>query len=95
MLIRCSRCGSDSVRWSKRRGMIEKALSVLVRPYRCTDCYHRFFPLVQTVQANLQSREDAKSQQSKGNLYPARTSEWQPDFIDKERRITTASAARS
>ena len=59
MSICCSRCGSVSVRRSKRRGMIETVVSVLVRPYRCTDCYHRFFPLVQTVQANLQSHKDA------------------------------------
>jgi hypothetical protein len=48
MSTRCSRCGSNSIRRSKRRGVIEKALSIVVRPYRCRDCDHRFFPLFKT-----------------------------------------------
>ena len=52
MSTRCSRCGSNSVRRSKRRGVIEKALSIVVRPYRCRDCDHRFFPLFQTSRSH-------------------------------------------
>jgi hypothetical protein len=75
MLIRCSRCRSISVRRSKRRGLFEKALSVLVRPYRCKGCYHRFFPLFQTVLANARSSEDVETRMGESYTYYAERSE--------------------
>jgi hypothetical protein len=75
MLIRCSRCRSISVRKSKRRGYFEKGLSVLVRPYRCKGCYHRFFPLFQTVLANARIREDVETGMGESNAYYAERSE--------------------
>lgn len=68
MLIRCSRCRSISVRKSKRRGFFEKALSVLVRPYRCKGCYHRFFPLFQTVLANARTSDNMEAGQADDDL---------------------------
>ena len=72
MLIRCSRCRSISIRKSKRRGVFEKTLSVLVRPYRCKGCYHRFFPLFQTILANARSSEDVEAGQVEGDHYYAK-----------------------
>jgi hypothetical protein len=41
MSMSCPRCKGTSVRRSKRKGL-EKAL-IVVRPFRCKDCHHRFF----------------------------------------------------
>jgi len=41
----CPECHSEQIRRSKRRGIIERdLLSVVgIKPFRCVDCYHRFF----------------------------------------------------
>lgn len=40
----CPLCGSRRVRDSYRRGIIDTVLKALkVRPYRCGDCYERFY----------------------------------------------------
>lgn len=43
--MNCPRCQSPRVRRSKRRGVVEKAFLtlLLVRPFRCLACRHRFF----------------------------------------------------
>jgi hypothetical protein len=53
----------------------EKALSILVRPYRCKGCYHRFVPLFQTILANARSSENVEAGQAEGNPYCAERSE--------------------
>jgi len=41
----CPSCLSNAVRRSQRKGWVEKLLCALsgVLPYRCQDCYARFF----------------------------------------------------
>ena len=43
----CPRCGSASIRRSRRKGLLEFLLHHLLRiaPYRCKDCDARFFRL--------------------------------------------------
>jgi hypothetical protein len=44
----CPQCQSKAIRRSKRRGIFESfVLSLIsIRPFRCTDCYHRFYGLI-------------------------------------------------
>jgi hypothetical protein len=67
MPTRCSRCGSNSIRRSKRRGVIEKALSIIVRPSRCRDCDHRFFPLFQTSRSHAKASDSVDSRSVEGS----------------------------
>lgn len=39
----CPACGSDELRRSSRRNILEKALGLLVLPYRCNKCLQRCF----------------------------------------------------
>ena len=41
----CPRCHSEQIRRSKRRGLVELGLLSIIglKPFRCVDCYHRFF----------------------------------------------------
>jgi predicted RNA-binding Zn-ribbon protein involved in translation (DUF1610 family) len=40
----CPHCGSATVRRSHRRGVVDRILQVVrFRPYRCQECYNRFF----------------------------------------------------
>jgi hypothetical protein len=40
----CPECGSNHLRWSKRRGVRERVAAWVVgRPVRCRECRHRFF----------------------------------------------------
>jgi hypothetical protein len=42
----CPHCGSDIVRRSHRRGLVDRILQIVrIRPYRCQECYNRFFKL--------------------------------------------------
>ena len=39
----CPGCGSQRIKQSRRRGLIEPALTkIYVRPFRCQRCSHRF-----------------------------------------------------
>jgi hypothetical protein len=42
---RCPECGSESVYKSHRRGILERMVLGLtkMRPYRCRECYERFY----------------------------------------------------
>ena len=42
---RCPRCGSNRLRRSARRSYLERVVGVLSFPWRCEDCYFRFFSL--------------------------------------------------
>ena len=72
MPTRCSRCGSNSIRRSKRRGVIEKALSIIVRPYRCRDCDHRFFPLFQTSRSHAKTSDSVDPSPVEGSGFSAK-----------------------
>jgi len=53
--VRCPRCASSNLRRSRRRGILERALSLAGRlPYRCRECDLRFYfrvaPLQETAQ---------------------------------------------
>ena len=40
----CPHCGSATVRRSHRRGVVDRILQMVrFRPYRCQECYNRFF----------------------------------------------------
>jgi predicted RNA-binding Zn-ribbon protein involved in translation (DUF1610 family) len=40
----CPQCGSATVRRSHRRGVVDRILQMVrFRPYRCQECYNRFF----------------------------------------------------
>jgi C4-type Zn-finger protein len=41
--MRCPRCSSKDVRRSRRRNLLERIASVLIKPYRCDNCDYRFF----------------------------------------------------
>jgi hypothetical protein len=69
MSIRCSHCGSNSIRRSKRRGVIEKALSIVVFPYRCRDCDHRFFPLFQTSRSACRNQRLSRFASCRGQRF--------------------------
>jgi transposase-like protein len=45
--ISCPSCQSTAIRRSKRKGIFESFILSLtpVRPFRCTDCYRRFYGL--------------------------------------------------
>jgi hypothetical protein len=44
-LQNCPECGSNQLRWSKRRGVHERVATWIIgRPVRCRQCFHRFFP---------------------------------------------------
>ena len=42
---RCPFCGAQTIRRSRRRGVIERYLmpAIRMRPYRCEDCDYRFY----------------------------------------------------
>jgi len=44
-MLSCPLCHGKRVRQSKRRGIIEQVIlaMILVKPYRCEKCDHRFF----------------------------------------------------
>lgn len=45
-MLRCSKCGTEIVRRSHRRGPLEHLLSlILIFPFRCQLCDHRFLAL--------------------------------------------------
>jgi hypothetical protein len=44
---RCPRCRSKDFLRSRRKNVIEFALSSLILPYRCSHCYFRFFRAVE------------------------------------------------
>jgi len=40
----CPQCGSATVRRSHRHGLVDRILQIVrFRPYRCQECYNRFF----------------------------------------------------
>jgi len=43
--VSCPYCQSKAIRRSMRRGMIESVILrlILLRPFRCKDCDHRFY----------------------------------------------------
>jgi hypothetical protein len=61
MPVACPHCQSKAIRRSKRRGTFESTLLNLipVRPFRCKDCYSRFYSL--TFQLNSTQSKSAAS----------------------------------
>ncbi len=41
----CARCGSPHVVRSRRRNILERLGTIMFLPWRCQDCYHRFYRL--------------------------------------------------
>jgi predicted RNA-binding Zn-ribbon protein involved in translation (DUF1610 family) len=42
--LMCPQCGSATVRRSHRQGLVDRILQIVrFRPYRCQECYNRFF----------------------------------------------------
>ena len=56
----CPECGSADVVRSRRHGLLESALKLVVRlrPYRCRECFHRFFGY---VNAELRPHQEKKA----------------------------------
>ena len=40
---RCPKCGSKDIQRSRRKNIVDFALSLLFRPWRCTICFTRFY----------------------------------------------------
>lgn len=62
---RC-RCGSDRLRRSRRRNTLERALGILLRPWRCDQCDTRCY---RAIWVTPQSEQDTKT--GKGGLIEA------------------------
>ena len=63
MMFECPDCGSASAFYSRRRGLTEKYLLpfLLLRPYRCADCFQRCYRTIFISAREARQRKSAAS----------------------------------
>lgn len=63
MMFECPDCGSASAFYSRRRGLTEKYLLpfLLLRPYRCADCFQRCYRVIFISAREARQRKSAAS----------------------------------
>jgi uncharacterized protein with PIN domain len=61
---RCPRCGSQHLSRSHRKNAFERLLSHVFLPWRCRDCYARFF---RSRWANIQEESPPKARAANSN----------------------------
>lgn len=78
--LRCSYCGSPSLRRSRTRTWERPLRLILLRPYRCRDCEHRCYasPWLNRAKVNDQScsRPDTKASANSQGSGSQRTGRW-------------------